>query len=115
MRRRPLRFVTFLAPNLYPVYEFITRRVGARLNVPTELVVGSRYCQLLRQADVSFVCGLAYIQLRRRRGPVVEPLAAPVLQGSRYGGRPLYFSDVIVHRHSPFRSFADLRGRSWAY
>jgi phosphonate transport system substrate-binding protein len=35
--------------------------------------------------------------------------------GERYGGRPIYFSDVIVHRDSPFRSFADLRGRSWAF
>jgi len=38
-----------------------------------------------------------------------------VLDGDRYGGRPIYFSDVIVHRDSAFRSFADLRGRSWAY
>ena len=35
--------------------------------------------------------------------------------GDRYGGRPIYFSDVIVHRDSPFRSFLDLRGHSWAY
>jgi phosphonate transport system substrate-binding protein len=42
-------------------------------------------------------------------------VAAPVLEGERYGGRPIYFSDVIVHRDSPFRSFLDLRGRSWAY
>jgi phosphonate transport system substrate-binding protein len=38
-----------------------------------------------------------------------------VLQGERYGGRPVYFSDVIVHRDSPIRSFLDLRGHSWAY
>jgi phosphonate transport system substrate-binding protein len=44
-----------------------------------------------------------------------EPIAAPVLQGDRYGGSPIYFSDVIVHRRSPFRSFDDLRGRSWSY
>ena len=41
--------------------------------------------------------------------------AAPVLEGARYGGRPIYFSDVIVHVDSPFRSFLDLRGHSWAY
>jgi len=38
-----------------------------------------------------------------------------VLMGARYGSRPIYFSDVIVHRDSPFQSFLDLRGRSWAY
>jgi phosphonate transport system substrate-binding protein len=35
--------------------------------------------------------------------------------GDRYGGRPIYFSDVIVRRDGPIGSFADLRGRSWAY
>jgi phosphonate transport system substrate-binding protein len=38
-----------------------------------------------------------------------------VLQGRRYGGRPVYFSDVIVRRESDARSFADLRDRSFAY
>jgi len=45
--------------------------------------------------------------IRARRGPV--------LLGERYGDKPIYYSDVIVHRDSPFRSFLDLRGRSWAY
>src|SRR5205823_758131 len=33
----------------------------------------------------------------------------------RYRGKPVYFSDVVVRRDSPFQSFEDLRGRSWAY
>ena len=33
----------------------------------------------------------------------------------RYGGRPVYYSDVIVRRDRPMRSFQDLRGGSWAY
>jgi phosphonate transport system substrate-binding protein len=45
----------------------------------------------------------------------VELLAAPVLQGERYGGRPVYFSDVIVRPDTPFKSFADLRGHSWSF
>jgi phosphonate transport system substrate-binding protein len=44
-----------------------------------------------------------------------EPVAAPVLAGERYAGAPVYFSDVIVHRDSPFHTFEDLRGRSWSY
>ncbi len=115
MLTRPLRFVTFLAPNMLPVYHFIARRVGQRLGCATELMVGSSYDQLGPIADVGFICGLPYVQLARRPNPPVEPLAAPVLQGERYGGRPIYFSDVIVHRDSPFRCFADLRGCSWSY
>lgn len=114
MVSRILRFATFLAPNMLPVYAFIARHVQARLGIRVELVVGSSYEDLSAQADVSFLCGLAYVELRRLGEPI-EPLAAPLLRGGRYGGRPIYFSDVIVHRDSPFRSFADLRGCSWAY
>jgi phosphonate transport system substrate-binding protein len=51
----------------------------------------------------------------RRRSAAYEPIAAPVLNGERYAGRPIYFSDVIVSAGSDARSFADLRGRSFAY
>lgn len=51
----------------------------------------------------------------RRNPESLDILAAPVISGSRYGGRPIYFSDVIVAADSPFNSFADLRGASWAY
>jgi phosphonate transport system substrate-binding protein len=64
---------------------------------------------------VCFVCSLPYVMFEREGISPAEPVAAPVLQGERYEGRPVYFSDVIVHRDSPFRSFADLRGRSWSY
>ena len=46
----------------------------------------------------------------------MELLAAPVLEGERYQNRPIYFSDVIVHRDSGLvGGFEALRGRSWAY
>lgn len=112
-RARPLRFVTFLAPNLLPFYRFVTHYLGKHLEHATELSVGSSYDELTR-ADLAFVCGLPYVEARRR-GAAVEPLAAPVLADTRCGGRPVYFSDVIVHRDSPFRSFAHLRGQRWAY
>jgi phosphonate transport system substrate-binding protein len=114
-RRRPLRFATYLAPPMFPVYGFITRYVGDKLGCLTELVVGSSYDRLGEESEIAFVCGLPYVELVRRKGPCVEPLAAPLLEGRRYGGKPVYFSDVIVRRDSPFRSFADLRGRSWSY
>jgi phosphonate transport system substrate-binding protein len=111
----PLRFVTFLAPNMLPVYKFIARFLSERMGLPAEFQVGFTYTQLYDEVDVGFVCGLPYIQLTRQGEPPVEPLAAPVLKGDRYGGQPIYFSDVVVRRDSPFRSFAELRGRSWCY
>lgn len=55
------------------------------------------------------------MQLARAAPGLLEPLAAPVLPGSRFAGRPIYFSDVVVRADRPWRSFDDLRGRSWAY
>jgi phosphonate transport system substrate-binding protein len=115
MPLRPLRFVSYLAPNMLPVYGFIARHVGARLGCPTELRAGGGYDELADPPEVAFLCGLPYVEHTRRAEPAVEPVAAPVLQGERYGGRPVYFSDVIVRRDSPFRSFADLRGQSWSF
>jgi phosphonate transport system substrate-binding protein len=42
-------------------------------------------------------------------------LAAPVLSGLRYQGRPVYYSDVIVRRERSYQSFGDLRGAAWSY
>lgn len=116
MTQDPVRFVTFLAPNMFGVYRFVADYVGEKLGRRTELTVGYSFDQFAAgQADVGFICGLPYVQLSRQPRPPVELLAAPLLQGERYRGRPIYFSDVIVHVDSPCRSFSDLRGRSWAY
>ncbi|HEU4396439.1 MAG TPA: PhnD/SsuA/transferrin family substrate-binding protein [Actinomycetota bacterium] len=112
----PLRLATFLAPNMQPLYRFLADHLAARLDRPVELVVGTSFAQFQRgQADVGVICGLPYVWLAAQRPPPVEPLAAPVLSGERYGGRPIYFSDVIVRRDSPLTRLEDLRGCSWAY
>ena len=111
-----LRFGTFLAPNILPVYEAVTEEVGRRLGVETELLVETDYEACARdENDVCFVCSLPYVQFERQGTSPAVPIAAPVLVGERYAGKPIYFSDVIVHRDSPFQSFLDLRGHSWAY
>jgi len=113
---RPLRFATFLAPSLFPVYQAIAEYAGRQLGVPTTLTVGESFDVFARgEADVGFICGLPYVMLTRRQPAPVELLAAPVLAGARYGGQPIYYSDVIVRRDSPFQAFADLRGRRWSY
>jgi phosphonate transport system substrate-binding protein len=112
----PLRFATFLAPNMLPVYRFLADRIGEQVGRRVELVAGSSFDQFeLGQADLGVICGLPYVWLADRHPPPVEPLAAPVLAGDRYGGRPIYFSDVVVRRDSPISCLEELRGRSWAY
>lgn len=111
-----LRFGTYLAPNVLPVYEAITKEVGQRLKIKTELVVETSYesCQN-DENEVCFVCSLPYVTFEGLGIAPAIPIAAPVLTGRRYQGRPVYYSDVIVHRDSPYKSFLDLRGQSWAY
>jgi phosphonate transport system substrate-binding protein len=86
-----LRFATFLAPNMLPVYRFLAERISDRLGRPVELVVGTSFDQFERgEADLGVICGLPYVWLAARHPSPVEPLAAPVLRGARYGGRPIY-------------------------
>lgn len=116
MNGQLIRFATFLAPNMYPVYQAIADYVGRQLDCQTELSVGSSFDAFGQgEVEVGFICGLPYIQLTRSSDPPVQLLAAPVLQGERYRGLPIYFSDVVVRRASPYRAFADLRGCVWAY
>jgi phosphonate transport system substrate-binding protein len=111
-----LRFGTFLAPNMLPVYEAVAAEVGRRLGIETELVVETDYEACANdENEVCFVCSLPYVEFERRGVAPSVPVAAPVLRGERYGGKPVYFSDVIVRADSPFRSLLDLRGHSWAY
>jgi phosphonate transport system substrate-binding protein len=100
---------------MFPVYQFIVGQLASRLGLAIELFTGSSYQQLESDVDAAFVCGLAYIELSRTNNWPIDPLAAPVLRGERYGGKPVYFSDVIVRRDRSLRSFADLRGCSWSY
>ena len=111
-----LRFGSFLAPNMTVVYQAIADAVGDRLGMSTELVIEEDYESCRNDVnDICFVCSLPYVTFEREGIAPAEPVAAPVLKGERYAGRPIYFSDVIVHKDSDARSFLDLRGRSWCY
>jgi phosphonate transport system substrate-binding protein len=112
----PLRFATFLAPNLLPVYRCLADRIAQHLGRTVRLTAGRSFEQFGRgDADLGVVCGLPYVWLAARNPAPVEPLAAPVLAGERYAGRPVYYSDVVVHHDSAISSLEDLRGCSWAY
>lgn len=114
--RGALRFATYLAPNMYPIYQCVADFVGRQLRRPVELAVGESFAAFARgEVDVGFICGLPYVALAHQSPSPVELLAAPVLQGERYRDLPIYFSDVIVRHESDYRAFADLRGCVWAY
>ena len=110
--KRELVFATYLAPNIKPVYDAVVQAVARELDMAARLEVGESLAQLDHGPfDFAFVCGLPFVRMDAR----LTAIAAPVVKGERYGGRPIYFSDVIVGASNPARSFADLRGSSWAY
>jgi len=114
-----LRVVSLLAQNARPLYERITHYLAASLAAPAELLGGTLPERRQRldegKADVAFLCGWPYALRHDRPEPQVELLCAPVMTGLRYGGRPVYFTDVIVRHDHPARSIADLRGAVWSY
>ncbi|MDQ3986116.1 MAG: PhnD/SsuA/transferrin family substrate-binding protein [Actinomycetota bacterium] len=111
-----LRFASFLAPSVWPTYQYITDFVGKSLGIETDLHVGASLDEFdAGKTDAAFICGLPYVVLADRPEPSVEPIVAPILVGHRYEGRPIYFSDVIVRHDSDVRRFTDLRGKTWAY
>jgi phosphonate transport system substrate-binding protein len=113
---QPLRVATHLAPGVLPAYARLARHLGEELGRPAELVVAADYGRCAADVDhVCFVCSVPYLLLSDAGAIRMEVVAAPVLRGRRYGGRPVYFSDVVVRADSRYRTFAQLRGTRWAY
>jgi ABC-type phosphate/phosphonate transport system substrate-binding protein len=115
-----IRLASFLADNARPTYERIAAYLAGRLAEPAELLAGVDWDERHRMLDggeiqVAFICGLPYARKHDRPDRPVELLCAPVMAAPRYGGRPVYFTDVIVRRVSTYHAFADLRGCVWAY
>jgi phosphonate transport system substrate-binding protein len=110
--RRRLRVATFLAPALEPLYRLLGARAAAALARDLDFVVPQGYAAFEPDhVDVAFVCGPPSLE----RADRFVAVAAPVLADARAGGRPVYWSDVIVAADRPWRSFADLRGATLAY
>jgi phosphonate transport system substrate-binding protein len=116
----PLRFTSCQAPVAEAFCAEVATYVGHQLGRSTELVSDVAWPERLRlfdsgQIHVCWMCGLPYTWRADQARKTVELLAAPVMAGTRYGGKPLYFSDVLVRSDSGRRSFGDLRGATWAY
>lgn len=115
-----LRFTSCMADNTLPVMAEIAAYAGRKLDIPTEFVDQIPWQQREEAFDqgeiqVCWICGVPYVQKADQPDPRIELLAAAVMQGDRYQNRPIYFSDVVVRRDSPFQRFMDLRGARWAY
>ncbi|MFQ5400574.1 MAG: phosphate/phosphite/phosphonate ABC transporter substrate-binding protein [Anaerolineae bacterium] len=117
---KALKLTTCQAINTVPVSQAIAGYLSQRLGIPVEFVGDIHWRERYRlldagQIDIGWICGLPYVVRFDQLDSNIELLAAPVMQAKRYQDRPIYFSDVVVRHDSPFKTFADLRGASWAY
>ena len=115
----PIRFTSSQAPNADRYVRAILNHLAERLSLPIEWVDDGDWLARERDFDagrihMAWVCGLPYVWKADDSAIDVELLAAPVLAAPRYRSQPIYFSDVIVRHDSPYQSFEDLRGASWA-
>lgn len=119
-----IRLLTYLAPSIPSgLFELVAEEIEARTGVAVALdfetaVSGPTpdddpFAQ--DRADLAFVCGPSLALLRAAGRPVEIVAAAPVFDDPRNGGRPVYFSDVVVRRDHPAGELADLRGSVWTY
>jgi len=115
-----LKFTSCMAENAEATCRAIVAWLGRRLALRAEFVDGIPWEEREALLDagrihVCWICGLPYAWKADAANAAVEPCAVPVMRGARYADRPVYFSDVVVHRASTYSSFADLRGAAWAY
>jgi ABC-type phosphate/phosphonate transport system substrate-binding protein len=69
--------------------------------------------QLWERSDLglAMMCGLPLSE----REPRAAIVAAPIPSPQRYGGQPVYMTDIVVRADSPFQSIEDTRGHVVGY
>jgi phosphonate transport system substrate-binding protein len=123
---RVLRLRTYLTPSVpRSLFAYLAGYLSERLGVATELEIETQHSGPPRgmpdpfsagELDVGFFCAPPYIWLRERPDPPVELVPfGLVFDDPRSGGRPVYFSDIVVRADHPARSFGDLVQARWGY
>ena len=98
------------------VIRFVQQSTGIEIEFVDWMTWHGREAALDRgEIHLAWICGLPYVQKADVRPARVRLLAAPVMAGNRYQGRPRYFSDVIVRSATSILQFTDLRNAVWGY
>lgn len=109
-----------MAPNMDYLCRDLAGYLSARLPVPVQAKIDIPWQERERMLDAGeiglcWICGLPYVWKADRMPRQVEPFVAPIMSGSRYQNRPIYFSDVVVRQDSAITVLDELRGTTWAY
>jgi len=109
-----LKLASCMAENSENFCHAVARYINEHLDVSTEYVTGIPWQERERlfddgDIDILWLCGLPYVQKKADASAKkdIELLVLPIPDGERYLGRPVYFSDVVVRRHSPYQTLLD--------
>ncbi len=117
-----LRFTSWLAPSIpRGLHRALASGLAARLGCAIELRYETAASGPAEDGDpfaagatdLGWLCAPSYRRLAEAGS--VELLPAPHTADPRTGGRPVYFSDVVVRRDDPARDFGALAGCRWVY
>lgn len=124
-----LRLITYLSPGIpVEVYETIMYYLEEVTGRKTYLIHESRWSGppddredpfSSDDADIGFMCCPGMLSLLKANKPVELCAAAPVFEHPLGEGKPVYYSDIIVHadngQRKDFQDFSDLKGYSFAF
>jgi len=110
-----------------PVYQemadYFSKKTGYHVKVITGLSYDEADALLASgKIDVGYICGLPYVQNLDKN--IYEMLAMPVLglekgtynDAPGYSDKPgKYFSYTIVRKDSPYKTWADIKGKTYAF
>ena len=121
--QKPIRIVmsaAFVSDSGIEVYNDIFKYLGTKLEREIEFISGFSYEAInamldTGMVDVGFICGLPYTIKKDQVKPSVKLLLAPVMKNPKYKDKPIYYSNVIVHKDSKFNNFQDLKGSHFAF
>ncbi|MEM9800912.1 MAG: PhnD/SsuA/transferrin family substrate-binding protein [Planctomycetota bacterium] len=122
----PLRAITYLAPGIpLAFFTAVVDHLGRSLGRRIELASESRISGPMRgdydpfahgEADIGFLCSPSFLYLRSLPEPSVSLVPAGfVFDDPRSGGRPHYFSEVVVRRDSGKERLEELRGATFGF
>jgi phosphonate transport system substrate-binding protein len=94
-------------------YKQMIDYVGTRLGRPVEMVQKENYDEMdslleKNELSIAFVCAGPYVKNRAKFG--AELLVAP-----QSYGQPFYHAYIIVHKDSPIKDLAGLKGKKFAF
>lgn len=94
-------------------YKQLIDYIGTKMGTPVEMVQKENYDEMdgmleKGEVEVAFICSGPYVKDHTKFG--VELLAAP-----QSYGQPFYHAYIIVHKDSPIKDMAGLKGKRFAF